>query len=277
MKKVWFITGSSSGLGRCLTEAVLAKGDLVAATARNLRKLEDLSLKYPDQLFPVQLDVSDEHQILQAVDMVMEHFGRIDVLVNNAGFGITGATEAFTTEQVNDQFKVNLLAPIEICRAVLPHMRSRRSGRIFNISSIGGRVASIGLSIYQSAKFGLSGFSEALAKEVAPLGIAVTSVEPGGIQTEWGGTSMTFASQVEGYESTVDTRVDFFKSGKFVPKSDPAKVAEVIIQVTEDAAPPVHLLLGSDAVGIFNQADADRQLENKKWMTVSLSTDAQNQ
>jgi NAD(P)-dependent dehydrogenase (short-subunit alcohol dehydrogenase family) len=277
MKKVWFITGSSSGLGRCLTEAVLAKGDLVAATARNPRKLEDLSLKYPDQLFPVQLDVSDERQIHQAVDMVMEHFGRIDVLVNNAGFGITGATEAFTTEQVNDQFKVNLLAPIEICRAVLPHMRSQRSGRIFNISSIGGRVASIGLSIYQSAKFGLSGFSEALAKEVAPLGIAVTSVEPGGIQTEWGGTSMTFASQVEGYESTVDTRVDFFKSGKFVPKSDPAKVAGVIIQVAEDAAPPVHLLLGSDAVGIFNQADADRQLENKKWMTVSLSTDAQNQ
>jgi NAD(P)-dependent dehydrogenase (short-subunit alcohol dehydrogenase family) len=277
MKKVWFITGSSSGLGRCLTEAVLAKGDLVGATARNPRKLEDLLLKYPDQLFPVQLDVSDVNQIHQAVNLVIEHFGRIDVLVNNAGFGITGATEAFTTDQVNDQFTVNLLAPIEICRAVLPHMRSQRSGKIFNISSIGGRVASIGLSIYQSAKFGLSGFSEALAKEVAPLGIAVISVEPGGIQTQWGGTSMTFASQVEGYESTVDTRVDFFKSGKFVPKSDPAKVAEVIIQVTEDAAPPVHLLLGSDAVGILNQAEADRQLEYNKWMSVSLSTDAENQ
>jgi NAD(P)-dependent dehydrogenase (short-subunit alcohol dehydrogenase family) len=276
MKKVWFITGSSSGVGRSLTEAVLAKGDLVGATARNPRQLEALLLKYPDQILPVQLDVSDFNQIHRALDVVMAHFGRIDVLVNNAGFGVTGATEAFTTDQVNDQFTVNLLAPIEICRAVLPHMRSQRSGKIFNISSIGGRVASIGLSIYQSAKFGLSGFSEALSKEVAPLGIKVISVEPGGIKTAWGGASMTFARHVEGYESTVDTRIDFFKSGKFVPNSDPAKIAEVILQIAEDAEPPLHLLLGSDAVGIFNQAEADRQLEYNKWMSVCLSTDAEN-
>ena len=277
MKKVWFITGSSSGFGRSLTEAVLAKGDLVGATARDLQKVQDLVLKFPDQILPVQLNVKDYDQLHKAVKAVIEHFGRIDVLVNNAGFGITGATEAFTSEQVNDQFQVNLLAPIEACRAVLPYMRAQLSGRIFNVSSIGGRVASIGLAMYQSAKFGLTGFSEALSKEVAPLGIKVTSVEPGGMQTDWAGSSMKFARQVEGYESTVDTRVDFFKSGKFIPKSDPKKVANAIIQMADEPEQPVHLVLGSDAAGILKQAEAARQEEYDKYMPVTLSTDADNQ
>ncbi len=274
MKNVWFITGSSSGFGRSLTEAVLAKGDLVAATARDLKKVEDLALKYPDQIFPVALDVKYSDQIHRAVNAVIDHFGRIDVLVNNAGFGITGATEAFTSEEVHDQFQVNLFAPVEVCRAVLPYMRSQRSGRIFNISSVGGRAASIGLAMYQSAKFGLTGFSEALAKEVAPLGIKVTSVEPGGMQTEWAGSSMKFARQVEGYESTVDTRVDFFRSGKFVPKSDPKKVANVIIQMADQPEQPLHLVIGSDAAGILKQQEAVRQEEFEKYLHVTLSTDA---
>ncbi|WP_228379128.1 SDR family NAD(P)-dependent oxidoreductase [Chryseobacterium piperi] len=151
MKKVWFITGSSSGLGRILTEAILLKGEIVVATARTPSKLQDLINKYQEQILVLELDVTNQGQIQKAVSDTISKFGRIDVLVNNAGFGITGATEAFTNEQVQSQFIANLLAPVEICRAVLPYMRKQKSGRILNLSSVGGLVASIGLSIYQSA------------------------------------------------------------------------------------------------------------------------------
>ncbi|MGY0037781.1 SDR family NAD(P)-dependent oxidoreductase [Pedobacter sp. NJ-S-72] len=151
--KVWFITGSSRGLGRNLTESVLTNGDKVVATARDTTQLKELLTAYPDQLYPVQLDVNDQKQIDQAVSLAIEHFGRIDVLVNNAGFGITGATEAFTAQQVRNQLETNLYAPIAITRTVLPYMRKQGSGRILQISSVGGRVGSIGLSIYQAAKF----------------------------------------------------------------------------------------------------------------------------
>ena len=274
MKKVWFITGSSSGLGRSLTNEVLLNGEIVVATARDLRKNDDLVQRFGDQVHVLQLDVTDSLRIHQVVQETIKRFGRIDVLVNNAGFGITGATEAFTPEQVQEQFATNLLAPIEVCRAVLPYMRKEKSGRIINVSSIGGRVTSIGLSIYQSAKFGLSGFSEALSKEVAPLGIKVTAVEPGGIQTNWASASMTFAPHVEGYEDTVDTRVAFFQTGQFVAKSDPKKIAKVIIDLADVAEPPMHLVLGSDAVAVLNQTNRNREEEFQVWMPVSLSTDA---
>lgn len=276
MKRVWFITGSSSGLGRHLTEAVLQQGDFVVATARNPGNNQDLIKKYGHQMLSLALDVTNQQQIKQAIKETIERLGRIDVLVNNAGFGITGAAEAFTPEQVHSQYEANLLGPVELCRAVLPYMRAQRSGRIFNISSIGGRITSIGLSIYQSAKFGLSGFSEALAKEVAPLGIKVTAIEPGGIQTNWAGSSMRFATPVEGYESTVDTRVNAFKSGSFVPKSDPVKVAQVIIDMAAQPEPPMHLVLGSDAVAVLAHENAGREAEYKQWLSVTLSTDADN-
>jgi NAD(P)-dependent dehydrogenase (short-subunit alcohol dehydrogenase family) len=273
MTKVWFITGSSRGLGRSLTEAVLAKGDHVAATARNPQQLDDLVEQYPDQILPLQLDVTDKAQIRSAVEKTVAHFGPIDVLVNNAGFGITGAAEAFTDEQVRSQLETNLYAPIEITRAVLPQMRKQRSGRILQISSIGGRVGNPGVSIYQAAKFGLSGFSEALAKEVAPLGIHVTSVEPGGFRTDWAGTSMTYAPTIEGYETSVGVRADFFKSGTFVPVGDPDKAAQVMVNLVDHPEPPVHLVLGSEAIGILQSADAARTAERETWLSVSLSTD----
>ncbi len=276
MKRVWFITGSSSGLGRNLTEAVLQQGDFVVATARNPGNNQDLIKKYGDHMLSLALDVTNQQQIKQAVKETIERLGRIDVLVNNAGFGITGAAEAFTPEQVHSQYEANLLGPVELCRAVLPYMRAQRSGRIFNISSIGGRITSIGLSIYQSAKFGFSGFCGALAKEVAPLGIKVTAIEPGGIQTNWAGSSMRFATPVEGYEFTVDTRVNAFKSGSFVPKSDPVKVAQVIIDMAAQPEPPMHLVLGSDAVAVLAHENAGREAEYKQWLSVTLSTDADN-
>lgn len=276
MTKVWFITGSSRGLGRSLTEAVLAKGDKVVATARKVEQLNDLIEKYPDQICAIKLDVTDKGQIISAVESAIKRFGRIDVLVNNAGFGITGAAEAFTNEQVRSQLETNLYAPIEVTRTVLPYMRKQLSGRILQISSVGGRVGNAGLTIYQAAKFGLVGFSEALSKEVAPLGIHVTSVEPGGFRTDWAGESMTFAPQVEGYESTVDGIVGFFKSGNFTPMGDPDKAAKVMVDLADHPAPPMHLILGSEAAGILRQTDAARKAEFEKWLPVTISTDHDN-
>ncbi|PWK80182.1 short-subunit dehydrogenase [Mucilaginibacter oryzae] len=273
MKKVWFITGSGRGLGRSLAETALAAGNYVAATARNPEQLRDLAGKYPNQVYTIKLDVTDYPAVHQAVADAVAHFGKIDVLVNNAGFGIIGAAEAFTDEQVRSQLETNLYAPIEITRAVLPYMRKQGSGRILQISSIGGRIGNAGLSIYQAAKFGLSGFTEALAKEVKPLGILVTSVEPGGFRTDWAGDSMSYAPKVEGYEQTVDARADYISSGKFIPVGDPDKAAEVMVKLIENPEPPVHLVLGSEAAALLTLADEARKAEFEKWLPVTKSTD----
>ncbi|QKJ31343.1 SDR family NAD(P)-dependent oxidoreductase [Mucilaginibacter mali] len=273
MTKIWFITGSSRGLGRSLTEAVLATGDKVAATARNTDALKDLVERYPGQIYPVQLDVTDYPKVHQAVADVVAHFGRIDVLMNNAGFGIVGAAEAFTDEQVRSQLETNLYAPIEVSRAVIPYMRKQGGGRILQISSVGGRVGNAGITIYQAAKFGLSGFSEGLAKELAPLDIKVTCVEPGGFRTDWAGASMTYATRMPEYDDTVNKRADLFESGKFIPMGDPEKAAKAMIDLAAHPEPPIHLVLGSEAAGMVKQANTAREAEFEKWMPVTLSTD----
>jgi NAD(P)-dependent dehydrogenase (short-subunit alcohol dehydrogenase family) len=274
MTKVWFITGSSRGLGRSLTKAVLEAGYQVAATSRDPRDLQEFITQYPGQIITLALDVTDKAQIRKAVDQTIAFFGRIDVLVNNAGFGITGAAEAFTDEQVRSQIETNLYGPIEITRVVLPYMRKQRAGRILQISSIGGRIGTPGVSIYQAAKFGLSGFAEALSREVLPLGIRVTSIEPGGFRTDWANASMTYAPVVEGYESTVGFVMEFLKGDKFIPMGDPHKAAVAIIKVSEDADPPVHLVLGSEAAAMLKQTNETRKIEFEKWLSVSKSTDA---
>ncbi len=276
MTKVWFITGSSRGLGRSLTEAVLAAGDSVAATARNPEQLQQFIDQYPGKVLPLQLDVTSQEQITAAVESAIAHFGRIDVLVNNAGFGITGAAEAYTDEQVRSQLETNLYAPIAITRAVLPYMRKQRSGHILQISSVGGRVGSAGITIYQAAKFGLGGFSEGLSQEVAPLGIKVICVEPGGFRTDWAGDSMTYARSVEGYETSVDVRADFFKSSSFTPMGDPDKAAKVMIDIVDHPEPPLHLILGSEAIGIVKSSEAAKLAELEKWQSLSVSTDHDN-
>jgi len=274
MKRTWIITGSSRGLGRSLTEAVLAAGDNVAATARNTDDLNELVAKYPDTIYPVKLDVTNNDEVQAAIENTIARFGRIDVLVNNAGFGITGATEAYTKAQVSSQLATNLFAPIEITRAVLPYMRKQGSGRILQISSIGGRRGSVGVSVYQAAKFGLSGFAEALNEEVRPLNIFVTAVEPGGFRTDWASSSMTYAPKVEGYENTADKRAEYFASGKFIPVGDPDKAAKVMLALAGHPNPPVHLVLGSEAIKMLKQADAARATEMEQWMDVSVSTHA---
>jgi len=273
MDNVWFITGSSRGLGRSLTAAVLAAGQRVAATARRPEQLADLVAQYGDRILPLALDVTDKAQITKAVADAVAHFGRLDVVVNNAGFGITGAVEGYTDEQVRSQLETNLYAPIAVTRAVLPQLRQQRSGHILQISSMGGRVGNPGVAVYQAAKFGLGGFSEALAKEVAPLGIRVTCVEPGGFRTDWAGESMSYAPEVPGYEATVGPRVAMFQSGAFEPMGDPDKAAQVMLALVENPAPPVHLLLGSEAVAITEHAEAAKHAELDKWRSVSISTD----
>lgn len=271
MRKTWFITGSSRGLGRSITAAVLAKGDNVAATARSPQQLEAFVKQYPDQILALQLDVNNKAQIHKAVEQTVKHFGSIDVLVNNAGFGITGAIEEFTDEQMKSQLDVNLYAPIEITRAVLPYLRKQRSGSIFNVSSVGGRVGSAGFSMYQAAKFGLQGFTEVLSKEVATFGIKVTSIEPGGFRTDWAGSSMTFAEPIEDYKNVLQALKDYLKD--IIPLGNPDKAAQVIIDLAEHPEPPIHLVLGSDAVAILEVVDADRKAEFEQWKSVSISTD----
>jgi NAD(P)-dependent dehydrogenase (short-subunit alcohol dehydrogenase family) len=273
MAKIWFITGSSRGLGRSLTEAVLSNGDKVAATARDISSLSDIVDKYKDAVYPLELDVNNKIQVHKAIAETVAHFGGIDVLVNNAGFGITGAVEAFSDEQVRSQLETNLYAPIEITRAVLPFMRKQQSGHILQISSMGGRVGSGGVSVYQAAKFGLSGFSEGLAIEVADFGIKVTCVEPGGFRTDWAGDSMSYAAEIEGY-NMVNKRIQLFKSGGFKPIGDPDKAAKVIINTVDNPEPPLHLLLGSEAVAIVKHSEAAKLRELERWEKVSLSTDS---
>jgi NAD(P)-dependent dehydrogenase (short-subunit alcohol dehydrogenase family) len=273
MDTVWFITGSSRGLGRSLTTAVLAAGQRVAATARQPEQLADLVAQYGSRILPLALDVTDTAQINSAIAAAIAHFGRLDVVVNNAGFGITGAVEGYTDEQVRSQLETNLYAPIAVTRAVLPHLRRQRSGHILQISSMGGRVGNPGAAIYQAAKFGLGGFSEALAKEVAPLGIRVTSVEPGGFLTDWATSSMTYAPEVPGYETTVGPRVAMLQGGSFEPMGDPDKAAQVMLELVKNPAPPLHLLLGSEAVAITEHAENARRAELEKWRSVSVSTD----
>jgi NAD(P)-dependent dehydrogenase (short-subunit alcohol dehydrogenase family) len=273
MDTIWFITGSSRGLGRSLTAAVLAAGQRVAATARRPEQLSDLVAQYGDRILPLALDVTNNAQITKAVADAIAYFGRLDVVVNNAGFGITGAVEGYTEEQVRSQLETNLYAPIAITRAVLPQLRQQRSGYILQIGSMGGRVGNPGAAIYQAAKFGLGGFSEALAKEVAPLGIRVTCVEPGGFLTDWATDSMTYAPEVPGYETTVGPRIAMLQGGTFEPMGDPDKAAQVMLALVENPAPPVHLLLGSEAVAITEYAENARRAELEKWRPVSVSTD----
>ncbi|HTI08923.1 MAG TPA: oxidoreductase [Puia sp.] len=271
--KVWFITGASRGLGRSLTEAVLATGDKVAATARRPEQLEELAARYPGQVYPVKMDVTDEQQVEGAVAKSIAHFGRIDVVVNNAGFGITGAAEAFTREQITSQIETNLYGPIWVVRAVLPQLRKQRSGHILQISSLGGRLGTPGLTIYQAAKFGLVGFSEGLAKEIAPLGIRLTIIEPGGFRTDWAGESMSFARKIDDYEQTVGVREKLFRDPEFKLMGDPVKAARVMIDVVNHPEPPLHLILGSEAANLLKKSEAVKQAEFEKWLPVSVSTD----
>lgn len=273
--QVWLITGSSRGLGRALSEAVLDAGHSLVATARNPRQLDDLVERFGDRLRAVELDVTDPQAAVRVVNETVRSFGRLDVLCNNAGYGNVGPIEDTSIEDFRAQIETNLFGVIYVTKAALPFMRQQRAGRILQLSSIGGRIGAMGRAPYSAAKFGVEGFSEVLAKETAPLGIKVTIIEPGGFRTDFAGTSTVINAGQEAYASTVGASAAFQRRFNGMQPGDPVKAARVILQIAATDDPPLRLLLGSDAVEGVEKADRAKSESDQKWRSLSLSTDFQ--
>jgi NAD(P)-dependent dehydrogenase (short-subunit alcohol dehydrogenase family) len=273
MAKVWLITGSSRGLGRALAEAVLSAGDKLVATARTPAQLADLVDRFGDQVRTVALDVTDERAAVNAVQGATNAFGRLDVLVNNAGYANINSIEDMAAEDFREQIETNFFGVVNVTRAALPVFRTQRDGHIIQISSLGGRLATPGLSAYQSAKWAVGGFSEVLAKEVGPLGIKVTVVEPGGMRTDWSGSSMRVGGVEPDYQKTVGAMIEARSANADIMRGDPARVAQAILRIASEKRPPLRLLLGSDAVFLAPVFSAGRAREDAEWKELSLSTD----
>lgn len=271
--KVWLITGSSRGIGRSLTAAVLEKGDFVVATARDTERLSALKEKYRDQVLPVKLDVTSESDAQHAVNMAFDRFGRLDILVNNAGYGNINSIEETSIAAFRAEIETNLFGTIMVTKAVLPRMRQQGSGHIIQFSSVGGRIGPIGRGAYATAKWGVEGFSEVLAKEVGPLGIKVTIIEPGGFRTDFAGSSSSIVTGLPAYAATVGETARFQREYDGKQPGDPSKAAQVIIYLTTVPEPPLRLLLGSDAIKAVFHNDANKKEEAMHWQSLSISTD----
>ncbi|GAA3162256.1 oxidoreductase [Nonomuraea salmonea] len=275
MSRTWLITGGSQGLGKALVLAALSAGDRVVVTSRRPEKLNSLQAEHPERLMAVALDVTSPSDARDVVATAVEQFGSIDVLVNNAGYATSGSIEDFPEDEFRAQVEANLYGVVNLTRAVLPVMRGRRSGHIVQISSIGGRVGGTpGLSAYQTAKFAVEGFSEVLANEVAPFGVKVTIVEPGGIRTGWAaGAAEPSGPVTSDYEETVGAWLATFAEYAGNEPGDPDRMARAVIGAVEAAKPPRRLLLGSDALEIAISAEEARLAEAREWAEVSRSTD----
>ena len=273
-QKVWLITGASTGFGRHLAEQILAAGGSVVATARKPEQIADLADQYPDKALATALDVTDESWVNAAVEAAIQKFGRIDVLINNAGYGLAGAIEEATEAEFMPVFETNVFGLIRVTRAVLPHLRAQRSGHIVNLSSVGGLIGSPGWGYYNASKFAVEGFSEALAGELAALGIHVTSVELGPFRTDFLGRSGVEAEKrIADYDATAGKTRQYFhdQAGKQV--GDPARAAAAIISAVEAAEPPKHLVLGKLAFTRMNARLEQWQKELQQWQELSLGAD----
>ncbi|MGC1548977.1 MAG: oxidoreductase [Rhodanobacter sp.] len=275
MSQVWLITGSSRGFGKALAEAVLAAGHSLVATARTPAQLTPLVERYGDRVRAVALDVTDAAAAHAAVQAAVDAFGRLDVVVNNAGYGNLATIEEGDDADFRAQLETNLFGVVNVTRAALPVLRKQRTGHIIQFSSIGGRVGVPGLAAYQAAKWAVEGFSEVLAKEVAPFGIHVTLVEPGGFRTDWAGSSMTVYTPNANseYAPILGGMINLMQAHKGHEAGDPAKAAQAILTIANTPEPPLRLLLGSDAVFLAEQQSARMAAEDAKWRTLSLSTD----
>jgi NAD(P)-dependent dehydrogenase (short-subunit alcohol dehydrogenase family) len=270
----WLITGSSRGFGRALAAAALAAGDSVVATARHPEQLNDLAERYGDRVLTVALDVTDASAAYAAVARAVNDFGSLDVVVNNAGYANSAAIEDTPAEDFRAQIETNLFGVVNVTRAALPVFRAQRSGHFLQFSSIGGRVGgSPGLGAYQTAKFGVEGFSEVLNAEVKPLGIKVTIVEPGAFRTDWSGSSMSFCPVSPDYEQTVGQMNRFRQETAGTWPGDPARAARILIGIVNQPDPPLRLLLGNGAVDSAEQSSVARAAEAAAWADVSRSAD----
>lgn len=272
MSSVFFLTGSSRGLGRAIAQAVLDGGHRVVATARDPRSLDDLVAAHGDLILALALDVTDAGAAEAAIATGVERFGRIDVVVNNAGYADLAAVEDVILEDFRRQVETNLFGVVNVTKAALPVLRQQGSGHIIQISSIGGRLATPGLSAYQSAKWAVGGFSSVLAAEVAPLGIRVTVLEPGGMETDWAGASMQVPPISEPYRPTVGASAAIHNS-EAIALGDPVKVAQVVLQIAEMDDPPLRLILGSEAFAYATAAARAQAASDERWQPLSASTD----
>lgn len=274
MAKNWFITGVSGGLGRALAIVVAEKGDVVVGTVRQESQIEEFERLVPGKTFGVLADVTDHFQLKIGIDYLIHHFGRLDVLVNNAGYGLVGALEELTEEQCRHQMEVNFFGALAAMKLAIPHMRQQRSGHIFNISSIAGVNANHGLSLYNASKFALEGISEGVSLELKPLGVYVTLVEPGPFRTKWAGGGLVHAPvEIADYENTAHftrrnlAQVDQNQAG------DPVRAAELIWEVSNMENPPLRLLLGAQAYKVVERKLERMQAEYAQWKEKGVATD----
>jgi NAD(P)-dependent dehydrogenase (short-subunit alcohol dehydrogenase family) len=272
-RRVWLITGCSTGFGFELCRLVLAKGDRLVATSRRLDPLSALQPQFEGQLLTLQLDVTDERNVKRVVATTIQEYGRIDVLVNNAGYGLAGTLEEATDEELRDQFETNLFGTLRLTRAVLPHLRQQRSGRILVLSSIAGLVSNRGLCLYNGSKYALEGIFEGLAQDVAPLGIHVTLVEPGPFRTQFAGGSLKQTKPIDDYVETVGSMRRYFEKVDGQQEGDPVRAAQIMLDLAGMDQPPLRLLLGKVALNRLREKYTRVLQEADAWETTTLSAD----
>ncbi|MGW0823859.1 SDR family oxidoreductase [Streptomyces sp. NPDC002845] len=266
MSKIWFITGSSRGFGRQFVQAALERGDKVAATARNTDSLADLVAAHGEAILPLILDVTDKAAATEAVKQAHDHFGRLDVVVNNAGYGLFGAVEELTEQQVRDQMETNFFGALWVTQAALPLLRAQGGGHIVQISTVGGVVSFPNLGGYNASKWALEGLTEALAREVADFGIKVTLVEPGGFETDWAGSSATFAAQLPAYD---DLRAAVAAQWGNIEPGDPTATGAALLKIVDAGNPPLRVFFGTAPLHLVPQVYAERLKTWEEWADVS--------
>jgi NAD(P)-dependent dehydrogenase (short-subunit alcohol dehydrogenase family) len=274
-QQVWFVTGSSRGFGRALVKAALEAGDRVVATARRPEQLAEFTRDYGGQVLPLALDVTDADAVNAAVSAAVEHFGRLDVVVNNAGYANVAPIETGGEADFRTQFETNFWGVYHVSKAVIPHLREQGGGIIVQFSSIGGRVGgSPGIASYQAAKFAVDGFSRVLAAETAPFGVRVMVVEPSGFATDWAGSSMTIHDIPADYDTTIGAMHRRVRASTAGAAGDPERGAEIIIEAVKRHNPPSHLLLGVTAVEMALDYSRRQAAEASAWQDVSRSADS---
>jgi NAD(P)-dependent dehydrogenase (short-subunit alcohol dehydrogenase family) len=272
--KTWFITGVSTGFGRALAETLISRGERVVGTLRNEDQRAQFDALSPGKSFGYLLDVRDHDAVRRVVAQIEEEVGTIDVLVNNAGYGYEGSVEEATPQAIRAQFDVNLFGAVSVLQAVLPFMRKRRAGHILNVTSMGGLMTFPGVGVYNASKFALEGINEALASEVRQFGIKVTAIEPGAFRTDWAGRSMTRAARTIGDYASLLEPISVSRAARSGKQpGDPARAALAMIKLVESEHPPVHLLLGTDAVKFVREKIATLTKEIDDWESLSVSTD----
>jgi NAD(P)-dependent dehydrogenase (short-subunit alcohol dehydrogenase family) len=268
VSKTWFITGTSRGFGREWAVAALARGDQVVATARNAASLDDLVSQYPESLLALTLDVDDKSAVEGAVARALERFGRIDVAVNNAGYGQFGMVEEVTEAEVRAQFETNVFGALWVTQAVLPVMRTQGGGHVLQVSSIGGISAFPNIGVYNASKWALEGFSQSLAAEVADFGIKVTLIEPGGFSTDWGGSSARHAAPLPAYDE-FRVKAAEGRRARVSSPGDPAASATAVLEIVDSPNPPLRVFFGTAPLGIATADYESRLAEWKQWQHLS--------